>query len=351
MTLPTRPLRVLHLPVNVGNQAWHLSRGERELGLASDTMEFFPSTVGYATDRCLHLERRGKIGSLAARAAFLARALVAYDVFHFYYADTMFQSLADLPLYAALGKPVFFTFQGCDARFDHSRAWRMCLACDECGCRGRAAAGKRARLAAIRRRASGIFTLNPDLTELHPHSEFLPYASFQRDTVPVAWRMPESGPLRVLHAPSARKLKGTERFLAAMETLKARGIGVEPVLAERMPHRELLDLARTCHLACDQFLSGWYGGFAVEMMALGLPVMAWIDPAQWRIAGLPACPLLSAPAGGIADAIAGLAADPARLARAATEGRAFALTVHDPRRLAARVASRYRAALSRPLGN
>jgi hypothetical protein len=37
-----------------------------------------------------------------------------------------------------------------------------------------------------------------------------------------------------------------------------------------------MQLYESADVAIDQVLAGWYGGFAVEMMAMGKPVMCWI---------------------------------------------------------------------------
>ena len=46
-------MRVLHGPVNVGNQPWVLSRYERLLGAQSDVVVNYSTWLGYQVDRCL----------------------------------------------------------------------------------------------------------------------------------------------------------------------------------------------------------------------------------------------------------------------------------------------------------
>ena len=43
-------LRVLHAPVNVGNQPWSLSRAERALGVKSDLIINYQTSFGYPAD-------------------------------------------------------------------------------------------------------------------------------------------------------------------------------------------------------------------------------------------------------------------------------------------------------------
>ena len=46
-------MRVLHGPVNVGNQPWVLSRAERALGINSDVVVSYGTWLEYPADRVL----------------------------------------------------------------------------------------------------------------------------------------------------------------------------------------------------------------------------------------------------------------------------------------------------------
>lgn len=45
---------------------------------------------------------------------------------------------------------------------------------------------------------------------------------------------------------------------------------------ENIPHDKVHELYEKTDLAVDELLVGWYGAFAVEMMALGKPVVCYI---------------------------------------------------------------------------
>lgn len=106
------------------------------------------------------------------------------------------------------------------------------------------------------------------------------------DTVP-----PLSGkrPLRVLHAPNHRHVKGTDPLLAAVENLQRQGRAIELVLVEKRSNREVLEEIARADLVVDQLVIGWYAMFAIEAMALGKPVVCHIRPdleELYRKAGL-----------------------------------------------------------------
>lgn len=78
---------------------------------------------------------------------------------------------------------------------------------------------------------------------------------------------------RVAHSPTRRDYKGTQEFLNACKTLRARGVPIEPVLIEGLTHAQALTVKATCHATFDSF---WLGiqGSGLEAAAMGQPVVA-----------------------------------------------------------------------------
>lgn len=81
----------------------------------------------------------------------------------------------------------------------------------------------------------------------------------------------------IVHAPQHRYVKGTDQLLAAAERLRARGLRFELKLVERIPHREALALYAEADILADQFCIGAWGAFAQEGLALGKPVLTYLD--------------------------------------------------------------------------
>jgi glycosyltransferase involved in cell wall biosynthesis len=82
----------------------------------------------------------------------------------------------------------------------------------------------------------------------------------------------DDGPL-VIHAPTHRGVKGTRFVLEAVDKLKAEGVPFRFQLIEGLPRAEARRLFERADLLIDQLWLGWYGGLAVELMALGRPVV------------------------------------------------------------------------------
>jgi glycosyltransferase involved in cell wall biosynthesis len=83
-------------------------------------------------------------------------------------------------------------------------------------------------------------------------------------------------PLRVLHAPNHRAIKGTEHFVRAVEELRQEGVAIELVIAERVPNERIRELIFQSDVVADQLVIGWYALFALEAMALEKPVLCYI---------------------------------------------------------------------------
>jgi glycosyltransferase involved in cell wall biosynthesis len=87
---------------------------------------------------------------------------------------------------------------------------------------------------------------------------------------------PDAGrEIRIVHAPSDEGIKGSARIVEAVERLQKR-YPIDFRIVRGLPHAEAIELYRSADLVIDQVLAGWYGGLAVEVMAMGKPVAAYI---------------------------------------------------------------------------
>lgn len=301
-----RPLRVLHCPTATGGNPQSLARAERALGLESVSVLISPNPFNYSSDIVLLREGEPPWYTEIRRWKLLWKALRQFDVMHFNFGKTILPNwirpmtrvpgwilprlwdlyartlhMKDLPILKELGKGIFVTYQGDDARqggFSRSH-FRISMATEvEPGYYSSISDHrKREAIRIMARFADRIYALNPDLLHVLPErSEFLPYA-----TVDLSEWVPTKSPMRnrtpvVIHAPSRRGPKGTRFILSAVDRLKREGIDFEFILAENLSHSEARALYGRADLVVDQLLAGWYGGVSVELMALGKPSMCYI---------------------------------------------------------------------------
>jgi hypothetical protein len=292
-------MKILHGPVNVGNQPWALSRAERRLGATSDLVIRNGTWLNYPADRTLSRDGSGFF-EIAVRSILFGLGVPwKYDVLHFYFGQTFLSpgrsffkssflegifdacSTIDLRVAKMLGRKRFMTLQGCDARLagegNLRNDWTMC-ATGHCSlyqtCIGVLDARRRYTIRKVLPFFDRVFYLNPELGHVVPEGQFLPYASVEIEKFDVKLPSPEGRPI-ILHAPSDGSIKGTPMILDALEQLRTR-YDFDLILVEKKTHEEALALYRSADIAIDQVFAGWYGGFAVEMMAMGKPVACYI---------------------------------------------------------------------------
>jgi glycosyltransferase involved in cell wall biosynthesis len=372
-------LRVVHLPTAVGGNPPSLARAERELGLDSRSIVLEPSPYEYAADETLFWDEPTRVRRELRRWRLLGRLLREADVVHFNFGSPLtplaypraatgsglgssvmrtysrLVQLRDLPLLRRAGKAIFVTFQGDDARQGDACLDQLEISpAHELGPAYSTPELDRVRrraVSAFERWADGIFALNPDLLRvLPPSARFLPYANVDpRDWPPSPRRATDEPPV-VLHAPTDRGTKGTRYILAAFDRLRAEGVEFEPLLVEGRTHAEARAAYERADLLVDQLLYGWYGGVAVELMALGRPVAAYIRQAdlQYVPSAMRAeLPVVTATPDTVYDVLRGLLTTRRHeLADLGSRSRAYVERWHDPRTIAAELKAAYESAVA-----
>jgi glycosyltransferase involved in cell wall biosynthesis len=326
--------RILHVPADVGGHAFGLSRAERELGLHSDVAVLTAGPFGYEADIRVDLHGRSRWAQLGARGRMLGRAVRSYDLIHFNFGQSLVpiwfgdRLVNELPLLRAAGKTIFVTFQGCDVRP------QRCCFCTKEHCRAETPR-RLPNAERFLRYADRCFHLNPDLSRWLPGSRFLPYASVDPGQLTPQPARPDGEQVVVAHAPTDREVKGTAHVIAAVEQLQREGVPIRLELLEGMPRSELLARLQAADLVVDQLLIGWYGGFAVEAMALGKPVLCHVEESDAAGADLVAeLPIVRATPATIAERLRELAGEREAWGRIGAASRAFVERHHDPRAVA-----------------
>ncbi|MBP2434213.1 glycosyltransferase [Bradyrhizobium elkanii] len=357
-----RKPRVYHAPFDVGGNAYYLSRAERERGFISKTFVYFRQWFGYPIDRDLKVGAGGNPFWSIRWWFGLAEILFRADVVHFNFGTSLLSDLnrkwimADLPLLNAVGISTFVTFQGCDSRIsDFAIENFQVNACANCRsrllCESSYNDYKREMINAALAWMDGVYAVNPDLLHNIPGAQFLPYSNCDtRAWVPPPDDRPDSGRrLRVLHAPTWREIKGSDFVIAAVKELEAEGENVELVLVENVPHAEVRRVYETADLLVDQVLVGWYGGLAVELMALGKPVVAFLRENDLELIPVEMredLPVISATPETLKETLRGLIRDRAGLRLRGKRSRAFVEKWHAPERVAEFTTAAYRKAIA-----
>jgi glycosyltransferase involved in cell wall biosynthesis len=267
----------LHAPTNIAGIAGLLAQAQRDLGFDATSVQYVANNYDFATDRTLSLSREDPLlKKMASTGSFALEAIKDFDIFHLYFGNTLFPyPYPDLPVLRALGKKVIFHFCGCDVR-DRDLNMRKyyisgCSECVSLVCLGKHHPNP----------AWSDVTLvsTPDLLEFVPGALLMPGPidlSKWQPRPPRTTPVSHSDPVRILHAPSDREIKGTPHILAAIERLKSAGYPIELLLLEGIPHDQVAEFCNTADIAVDQIMMGAYGTVSIEMMAKGVPVICRI---------------------------------------------------------------------------
>ena len=83
-------------------------------------------------------------------------------------------------------------------------------------------------------------------------------------------------PLKVLHAPNHKTIKGSGFILEAVEELKNEGYPIEITFLQKRSNEEILAQIAQADLIADQLVIGWYAMFALEGLASKKPVICYL---------------------------------------------------------------------------
>jgi glycosyltransferase involved in cell wall biosynthesis len=338
-----RRLRVLHGTYEIAGQGLVLARGLASLGVDARSFAYKVDWDGRISDIVVDLDRAwGPPGRAVKMVAALARWARFFDVFHFHF-GTSFLSFPllrriDVPLLRAMGKVVVYHFHGCEVRNRaHMITHHRLATCTECDpfC---IPSQQKQLLADASRNADAQFYSTLDLSESVPHGVNLPLAIESERWIAAGREHPlpdadrrdgVHGPVVVMHAPTNKLIKGTDHVVAAVERLRAEFPKLELELIEKQPWAEMPALLAQCDILVDQLMMGWYGLLAIEGMAEGKPVIAYMRDDFVR--DRPDIPVISAEPGTIQEVLRGLIRDPARRAAIGARGPEFVRARHDAR--------------------
>jgi hypothetical protein len=302
----TRPLRVVHCPVNTAGVPWTNVQALRRRGIDATLVVFNRYALHPEADRSLELGT-GLLRRQATQWRALAELLPHTDIFHFMFGLTLVPQSLQYPILRAFGKRSVMHYLGSDIR------------------------GKTPEQLAAGKKAGAEIIGSWDAIRWVPEARVIPPGI---DLTTIAPVQPRDRPRPVVvHAPSSRRRKGTEHIVAACE-----GLDVELRIVEGLRHDEALAVYREADIVVDQLNAGWYGVLAIECLALGKPVLTYLhDDARRRTeeAYGTKVPLVDVTAETLAERLAELVgAGPAEWQRLGEASRAYVEQVHDIERVA-----------------
>ena len=372
-------MKVLHLPELVGGEPTGLSKAMRALGVDSMTLARHRHPFGYGADTFVNASPRSTRWSRAFRTVLALKYLFGpWDVVHFNFGSTLLdpgfleptiRKPSDVLLWLARrvaeigqgielltlslrGVKIFVHFQGSDARQKPPRELAAPMRNEvnksaTSKSELKANRYKKRRIARFTKFARKLYFVNPDLSVWLPSdAEFVPYSSVDVETIRPAPRKARGTELVIAHAPSNRLVKGTASLEEAVLDLRSQGFAISLRIVEGVQNEEVMRRLAEADVVVDQLVVGWYGALAVEAMALGKPVICYINEADLQVidaAMRVELPIIRSSQSSIEETlIQVLQLKTSDLAELGEKSRSFSLKWHNPSRIAAKLLADYR---------
>lgn len=316
-------------PNNIAGQASLLARSLRSLGIDAWSVSFSPSKIGYPVDELIVVGTYYRVPRFLLKLPSLIKLSSSFDVFHFHGGQVflgetdLFHGL-DLEALKFFGRTLIMHFHGSEIRNPDyvaalGRKYRTLppISTD----------AQISRVNFLKGYVDKFVVATPDLIRLVPGSYYLP------DSVGEEWFSEEkfakkrSNEFVVVHAPTRRKLKGTDYIIEACRNLRKKGYDIRLRLVENVPNDKVRKIYSEADVFVDQLLIGWYGVAAIENMAMGNPVVAYVEE-ELKSKYAPDLPIISASKKDIQDVLESLVRNRVQLSKSRMEFRNYALKYH-----------------------
>lgn len=273
-----KKMRILHAPVNCAGQAYILSRAQRRLGYKSDVLIFNQNYLDYKCDINLELANKKRINRYVVYIRNLIYCLRNYDVFHFHCGLSLLPNNLDLPILKFFGKKTIMQYWGSDimqldiaekyTQWSFKELKEIYPNIDD--------SKQRQKIIRINSLVSQSIVGSPTLLMYSPKSIVVDKAIRLLD-FPFIGVKNNNNNLTILHAPTHRKIKGTEDILKTIDRLKKEHFQFNFVLVEKKEHDEVIGYYNQADIIIDQLRQGPYGTLGTECMTLGKPVICWCN--------------------------------------------------------------------------
>lgn len=341
---------IFHGLVNYGTQAGYLAKGLRELGI--NAVSF---THHDPFNRQTDFQFTKKNGILNKILYYkLIYPLIKFslffrfDIFHFYFGKTLHSRQWDLPFYKLFGKKVIMHYLGNDIELYEWSVknyeitnMNMLYAPSDGYIHDRTITRRRNY---EKHFIDKEYVCAPQYAPFIKDVEILPLAI---DIQSIASAQPNNWTkgqtLKVLHAPTSRKKKGTEYLVTAVQRLKSQGYNIELDIVEGVEHQELLKWYENCHVSVNALLGGWYGTAGIEAMAVGRPLITFVRPEFIQLMGLnkKEFPIISANKNTIYEVLLSILNEDISLNGKGIECRRYVERFHDYRKISEKLLEDY----------
>jgi glycosyltransferase involved in cell wall biosynthesis len=264
----------------------------------------------------------------------LARAALTCDVFIFTFGSSFRSDRRDYWLLKKLGKQIVSVFLGSDTRYWFAYTQEtefLGIDSDIRSYLDEVLKNQPHDYLAVKLETVRKAEAHADLILALPDAAQLQSRPYMRLNIPIdlseiQCNIPDRARPLVIHAPSMRSIKGTDRVLAAVEQLRAQGVSFDFRLVERTSNTKLREQLQESDIVVDQLYSETVATLALEGLAAGNVVLARYLPERVRIA--PDCPVVNVNAETLSNRLREIIEDRELRVQLARAGRPYVETYH-----------------------
>lgn len=325
-------MKILHGMSDIAGQGSYSAAGLRAIGKDATVAVWRRNPFGYAVDIDMKIGRKKWLYPWYAlkMMTFSIPAFFRYNVFHFHFGHSLIPYALDLFWLRLAGKKVFMEFHGDDIRYTYLRERPVYYPYPQIGPLSKRKLLKNNR---ILRNVDAVITHDEELkrhipaqriyiTPLRINIErFVPSYPDEQNLKPV-----------IVHAPSNYVGKGSEYVVRAIKELEKK-YDFRFILVQNKRQEEAIQLYREADIIVDQLFAQTYGVFALEAMALGKPVVAYISD-EIRKTFPDELPIVNATIDSVEEVLGMLIADGKRRRELGIAGRKYVEEYHDYRKIA-----------------
>lgn len=330
--MDAQSIRVIHGMSEVAGQGINSVKGLRHEGVFADMAVWRKNSAIYDIDIDLKIgKNKGLYLWYAAKMIWFAwQAWHRYNVLHSHYRYSLLPFGFDLKHNRRLNMKIFVEFHGTELRgIYHNIRYKYLGYYNEDINKSR----RKQEINKLLKYADGVILHDVELKQHLPsnmeNTIYIVPLRIDIDRFTPIYSTQNQKPV-IVHAPSNRKVKGTNQILRELQKVK---IDFELVLVEGMTHREALEIYKRADIIIDQISVGTYGVFALEGMALGKPVITYIDD-SFREAFPDELPIVSAEFCDLAEKVTDLIVDPEKRIRIGQKSREYVERYHDRNKVA-----------------
>ena len=267
-------MKVIHVPY--GAPMIELCKAQRMAGIDAVSCHLRPNKYHFTPD--ILLELNPKSADYRKQISLLLDGWIKeFDIFHFHFGETLLPDKSDLRRLKHAGKKLVVHHNGSDIRME-SQAKKMnpYVRVKEEWPEKKI----RQNLSVLSSYIDHAVVKDHELAAyIKPFYKHVHIIRQPVDTAVFPVILPKTSAIpTVVHAPTARNLKGTEHILAAVDRLKKEGMRFGFRLLEKSSHKDTLTTLSQADLVIDQLLIGEIGRVSLEAMASGKTVICYIRP-------------------------------------------------------------------------